>query len=131
MNTRFLLTLTAAGLLTLSACNKAESPAKVQDDVAKAASAAAENDSKAGAKLSDVDATANKDVAAAEEKAAVKTSNAAADAAVTQAEGDNRIALAKCEAVSGEAQRACKDQANAQLDLAKAKVKAIKANKPD
>jgi hypothetical protein len=45
---------------------------------------------------------------------------------VTQAEGENKIALARCESLAGDAQKACRDQANAQLDLVKQRAKALK-----
>jgi hypothetical protein len=41
-----------------------------------------------------------------------------------RAEGENKIALAKCEALAGDAQKACKDQANAELKLVKERAKA-------
>ncbi len=122
-------TLTAAALLAAGGCNKAESPAKVDSDVSKAADSAAQKDVKANEKLAETDAAANKDVAQAQEKADAKTADAAADNAVTQAEGDNKVALEKCETLGGDAQKACKDQANAALDMAKARAKAMKANR--
>jgi hypothetical protein len=110
MKTTLLYTLAATSLLMLAACNKAESPAAVQNDVAKAADSAAQKDAKA------------------DDKAATQSADAAGDAAVTDAEGNNKVALAKCEALAGDAQAACKDKANAELDMAKAKVKAMKAD---
>jgi hypothetical protein len=53
--------LLASALLCLSACNKAESPEKVQADVAKAQSNAAEENAKADAKVKQVEADAAKD----------------------------------------------------------------------
>jgi hypothetical protein len=123
-----LWTLTAIAMIGLAGCNKAESPAKVQEDVAKAADAAADKDAKAADKLASADAAANKDMASAEEKADAKTTDAAADAVITQAEGDRKVALAQCEGLSGNAQKDCKKQADTQLDTVKAKVKALKAN---
>jgi hypothetical protein len=49
------------------------------------------------------------------------------DSAVTEAEGETKIALAKCEALEGDAQKACKDTANAHLDAVKEKAKAAKS----
>jgi regulator of protease activity HflC (stomatin/prohibitin superfamily) len=121
-----LLTLTAVALLGLSACNKAEPPAKVQEDVAKATDSAAESDAKASDKLASADAGANKDVANAEAKADSKTTDAAGDAVITQAEGDHKVAVAQCESLSGQAQKDCKKQADDQLDAVKAKVKQLK-----
>ena len=45
------------------------------------------------------------------------------DVAQTRAQGERDIALAKCEALNGERQQACKDQANAAYDMAVAQAK--------
>ena len=119
--------LLASALLGLSACNKAESPEKVQADIAKAKSDAAEENTKADEKVKQVEAEAAKDKADAAVKAADKSVGAVVDSAVTQAEGDTKVALAKCEALEGDAQKACTDKANAHLDAVKAKAKAAKA----
>jgi hypothetical protein len=127
MSRQILWALGATALLALAGCNKAESPATVQNDVAKAADSAAEKDAKAAKEQADTQASASKDVGVAEEKADSRTASAAADTAVTEAEGTNKVALAKCEALSGDLQQACKDKANAALDMAKAKAKQMKA----
>ena len=131
MNTKMSVSLAAAAaaMLGVAGCNKAESPAKVDSDVAKAANTAAENDVKADEREAKVEASAGADVAKEQEKADAKTADAAADTAVTQAEGDSKVALQKCEALSGDAQKSCKEQANAALDEAKARAKAIKADR--
>src|SRR5450432_1344741 len=95
--------LLASALLCLSACNKAESPEKVQADAAK-------------------------DRADALAKVADKSVGALADSAVIQAEGETKIALAKCQALEGDAQKTCKDEANAHLDAVRAKAKAAKSD---
>jgi hypothetical protein len=118
--------LIASALLGLSACNKAESPDKVQADVAKAKSDAAEDSAKADEKMKQVEAEAAKDRADAQAKAADKSVDAVVDSAVTEAEGETKVALAKCEALEGDAQKACKDKANAHMDAVKAKAKAAK-----
>jgi hypothetical protein len=120
--------LLATTLLGLSACNKAETPEKVQADVAKAKSDAAQENTKADEKVTQAEAQAAKDRADAEAKAADKSVVALVDSAVTQAEGDTKIALAKCEALEADAQKACKDKANAHMDAVKAKAKAAKAD---
>ncbi|MGH8140295.1 MAG: hypothetical protein ACREVV_19125 [Steroidobacteraceae bacterium] len=126
MNLRFLCSWAAIAMLSLAACNKAESPAKVQEDVAKASDSAAQKDSKAAEKLASADAAASKNVGAAEDTADARTTNAAVDAVIAQAEGDHKVALAQCESLSGNAQRDCREQADADLDAVKAKVKALK-----
>lgn len=119
--------LLASASLALSACNKAESPEKVQADVAKAQSDAAEQNAKADETVKQVEAGAAKDRADAEAKVTDKNVDAVVDSAVVQAEGETKVALAKCEALEGDAQKACKDQANAHMDAVKAKAKAAKA----
>jgi hypothetical protein len=118
----------ASALLCLSACNKADSPQKVQEDVAKAQAKAADDNAKADEKVKQVEADAAKDRTDALAKVADKNVSALADSAVTQAEGETQIALAKCQALEGDAQKACKDEANAHLDAVKAKAKAAKSD---
>jgi hypothetical protein len=120
--------LIASAFLSLSACNKAESPDKVQADVAKAQNDAAAENAKADEKVKQVEAAAVKDRADAVAKVADKSVSAVVDSAVTQAEGDTKVALAKCEALEGDAQKSCKDTANAHLDAVKAKAKAAKSD---
>jgi len=119
--------LLASALLSLSACNKADSPEKVQADVAKAQSDAAVENAKADAKVKEVEAAAVKDRADAVAKVADKSVGAIVDSAVTEAEGETKVALAACQALEGDAQKACKDKADAHLDAVKAKAKAAKA----
>lgn len=119
--------LLASALLGLSACNKAESPDKVQADVAKAQSDAVEKNAKADEKQKQVEAEAATERADAQAKAVDKSVSGLVDSAVTQAEGETRVALAKCEALDGDAQKACKDEANAHMDAVKAKAKAAKS----
>jgi uncharacterized protein with gpF-like domain len=125
---QFLWALSAAGLLVLAGCNKAASPDTVQNDVAKATNSAEEKDAKAAQAQAETEASASKDIQSAEEKANSQTASAAADTGLTEAEGRNKIALANCEALSGDLQQACKDKANAELDMAKANAKRMKAD---
>ena len=119
--------LLASALLGLSACNKTESPDKVQADVAKAKSEAVEENAKADEKQKQVEAEAAKDRADAEAKAADKSVGALVSSAVTQAEGETKVALAKCQALEGDAQKACKDKANTHMAAVKEKAKAAKS----
>jgi hypothetical protein len=119
--------LFASALLGLSACNKAESPDTVRADVAKAKSDAVDENAKADEKVKQVEAEAAKDRADAVARAADKSVGAVVDSAVVQAEGDTKIALAKCEALAGDSQRDCKESANAKMDAVKAKAKAAKS----
>jgi hypothetical protein len=126
--------LVVSACVGLSACNKAESPDKVQADVAKASSDAAENNAKADDTRKQTEAQASQDLAAAkadaQTKSVDKSIGAVADAAVTETEGETKVALAKCEALEGDAQKQCKDQANAHLQTVKDRAKAAKTDKP-
>jgi len=126
--------ITLAALLTvtiMAGCNNAKSPDAVSKDVATAQEKRASE--VAGAK---------QDAAKDESKAAAKVDDKANDlsntnaqgvydVAMAQADGDHKVAIQKCDALSGDAQKACKDQADAKYDLAKANAKAmLAAQKP-
>jgi hypothetical protein len=122
--------LLASVSLGLCACNKAKSPDQVQANVAQATREAAENDAKADANRKQAEAQASKqlakDTADAEAKATETRVAAVADAAVTEAQGATKIALAKCEALEGDAQRQCRDDANAHMQTVQDRAKAAK-----
>jgi hypothetical protein len=77
MSKQVLWALGAVTLWALTGCNKAESPATVQNDVARASDSAAGKDAKAAEKQADTEAAANKDVGSAQEKADAQTTSAA------------------------------------------------------
>jgi hypothetical protein len=127
MRTSLGLAATALTLLALAGCNKAQTPSEVQHDVSTATTSAAENNAQAGATQADVTTAANKDLGTATQKADSKVADAAADTAVTLAEGKHKVAAARCESMAGDAQKACKDEADAALEMAKAKAKSTRA----
>jgi hypothetical protein len=128
------LLISAVAVLAVAAvsgCNNAKSPDAVANDVAAA-------QAKRSSQVADAKQDAAKDENKAESKVDDKTNDlnnvnakGAYDVAMAQADGDHKVALQKCEAVSGDAQKACKDQADAKYDLAKANAKAmLAAQKP-
>jgi len=114
----------------MTGCNNAKSP----DAVAKDVSAA---EQKASTEVANSEKDASKDIGKAADKVddkLVDLNNAAAkdsyNLAVAKADGDRKVALANCSAVGGDAQKSCKDQANADYDAAKANANAAaQANK--
>jgi len=134
MKATSLLALLLSTSLGLVACNKAQPPEEVQAKVAKATNEAAENDAKADAATKQTEAQAMQDLAKAkadaQTQAVDKSIGAVADAAVTEAEGQTKIALAKCEALEGDAQKKCKDDAKAHLETVKDRAKAAKEPNP-
>lgn len=115
----------------VAGCNNAKSPDAVANDVAAA-------QAKRATEVADARKDAAKDANNAEAKVDDKTNdlnkaNAKGeyDVAMAQADGDHKVATQKCDAMSGDAQKACKDQADAKYDLAKANAKAmLAAQKP-
>jgi len=101
------ITLAALGCLALlGGCTSAESPSEVQKNVASAQQDAA------------------KDVAGENKDARKTASDSAYHVALARAEGDSKVAREKCGALSGDAQKACKDQADAALKLDQANAEA-------
>jgi hypothetical protein len=120
------LHITAAILTTLciTACNNAKPPDTVAKDVAKA-------EQKASTEVAKSEDSAAKDLNGAADKVddkVVAFNNAAAkdayNLAVVRADGNRKVALANCESASGDAQKMCKDQAEADYAAAKANAKA-------
>jgi hypothetical protein len=100
-------------------CNGAKSPAAVATDVAVA-------QQQASAEVADArkDATKNVDTAVANAGGSSKDvddvgARSAYDVAVAQADGDHNVAIQQCLALTGEAQKSCKERADAAYDQAK------------
>lgn len=113
MNTKLLaILLSSMSLAALAGCNRAEAPADTAADVADARQDAAE------------------DVAAARQDAADEMGSAAADMRESaqdveeaRIDGERKVALEKCESLAGEAQKACKDSAEATYESAKERLR--------
>ena len=113
-----------ASFMLAAGCNNAKSPDAVAKDVAKAE----EKADKEVAKTEDAAAKdLGKDAQKVDDKMVAFNNAAAKDAynlAVAQADGNRKVALANCGAMSGDAQKTCKDQAEADYTAAKANAKA-------
>ena len=114
----------------VAGCNNAKSPDTVAKDVAVA-------EQKASTEVAETQKDASKDIGKAADKVDDKladlnntVASKAYDIAETKADGDRKVALAKCNALNGDAQKSCKDQADADYNAAKANAKAAEvANK--
>jgi hypothetical protein len=119
--------LTAAiviAVFTIAGCDNAKPPDTVAKDVAKA-------EQKAANEVANSEKAAEKDLNKAAEKVDDKlvdfNNTAAKEAyklAVAKADGDRKVALANCQALGGDAQKTCKEQAQADFGAAKANAKA-------
>ena len=115
MTTRLVLKATLFALLASSAaCNRAESPAKTASDVSKAHQEAATN-------LASAQQNAATDLG----KAAAEAAQARYEIAIAEAKGAHKIAVEQCEALSGDEQKSCKDNADADLEVANARAKDV------
>jgi hypothetical protein len=122
--------LTAALLSAclLNACEQAKSPDQVAKDTAAAETAAAQDTAKVEQKASDkVNSAQNvvRDEQAAEAHTRAVESEKVNDA---EAAGTHTVALAECEKMSGENQKACKAQADTAYDTAIAQARQAKAD---
>jgi hypothetical protein len=114
-----------ASLLCIAGCNNAKSPDTVAKDVANA-------EQKADKEIAKSQDAAAKDLGGAaqtvDDKLVAFNNAAAKDAynlTIAKADGDRKVALANCLALAGDAQKMCKDQAEADYSAAKANAKAV------
>lgn len=102
MNRALTMLIAGAFATTLGACNQPEDPAETRADVAEARGEAAQD-------VAEAQADMNQDVMEGRE-----------DTALARAEGEHKVAIEQCEALPAEQQAACKDEADAAYEAAKA-----------
>jgi hypothetical protein len=102
MNRVLTMLIAGAFATTLGACNRAEDPAETRADVAEAQSEATQD-------VAEAQADMNQDVMQGQE-----------ETALARAEGEHKVAIEQCEALPAEQQTACKDEADAAYEAAKA-----------
>jgi hypothetical protein len=114
----------AMTFILVGGCDNAKSPDTVAKDVAAA-------EQKASTEVANSEKDASKDLGKAADRVddkLVDLNNAAVRDAynltVAKADGNRKVAIANCLAASGDAQRACKDQADADYNAAVADAKA-------
>ena len=119
----YLMPIFVVAALTLAGCNKSKSPEDVSKDVARA-------EQKADNEVTKSEDHAQSALDKSYEKVSdqeIKFNNDAAHQAynvtIAKADGDRKVALATCESQSGDAQKACKDEAEADYKTARANAK--------
>ena len=135
MHLKSLCALVAAAF-ALTACNKSETPAEVQHDVATAQADGQRDvaDARADAKEDQADADKNVADAVADNDAddvtdQARDANETADKGsskimIAQAEAAHKVTVEKCDALTGAAQKECKDDADKTLEQVKETAKA-------
>jgi len=116
-----LIIATLAATFALAACQKHDTAAESQADVSAARSDAskdvAEVRKEADAKVAD----ASSNQAADQAKVGHELSKADEDIAIAEANGVHKVAIAKCDAMTGDARSSCRHQADADLEMGKAR----------
>jgi nitrogen regulatory protein PII len=130
MHLKSLCALVAAAF-ALTACNKSETPAEVQHDVATAQADGQRDvaDARADAKEAQADADKNvadavadndgDDVAEEAHDANETADKGRSKIMIAQAEAAHKVTVEKCDALKGAAQEECKDDADKTLEQAK------------
>jgi len=127
MQIRFMTVAAVIAACLLAGCNHAKTAAQVAKDTDAAEQKAVENVANAEQKAdARVDAAAT-GVAKDQDDLAHVASVQDQKVANTAAEGMHKIALAQCESLNGVAQKSCRDQADADYELAKARAKLARA----
>jgi hypothetical protein len=136
MRLKALCAVAAAAVLLTACTKKAETQAEVQRDVAKAQAEGQRQVADARADAQEASADANKQVADAiadqDDKDVAREAHDANETEdqgrskimIAQAEADHKVAVEKCDALTGPAQKECKDNADRALDQARETAKA-------
>jgi hypothetical protein len=116
----YLMPIFVVAALALAGCNKSKSPEDVSKDVANA-------EQKSNNEVKKSEDRAQSALDKSYEKVndqEIKFNNDAAhqtyNVAIAKADGNRKVALATCESQSGDSQKACKDQAEADYKTARA-----------
>jgi hypothetical protein len=121
------ITIAIAAACMVSACDHAKSTAQVASDTNAAEQKAADDSAKVQQRADARIASARDDVHSQQQDLAHVDAVQGQKVADSRAEGDYKVALAQCEGLSGAVQKSCKDQANADYDVARAKAKQARA----
>jgi hypothetical protein len=117
-----------AALCVLNACYQSKSPDQVAKDTASAENTANQATGKAEERAADKISSAQRVVS--DEQAAVAHTRALEIEKVsdTLAEGDHKVALAQCESLKGEPQKACREQADSAFTVAEDKARQLRTD---
>jgi hypothetical protein len=120
----YLMPILTIAVLALAGCNKSKSPEDVSKDVAnaeqKAINEVKKSEDRAQSALDKSYEKVNSQEIKFNNDAAHQTYNVA----IAKADGNRKVTLATCESLSGDAQKACKDQAEADYKAARADARA-------
>ena len=110
-----------------SGCDHAKSPDAAAVDIDKAKQAAAQEVAEAHQDAAKEINGASKELQDKSNDLADSNAKAAYEVALARADGDHKVAIQECLTHEGDAQKLCKDRADAEYDVAKANAKATRA----
>jgi len=120
----YLMPIFVVAALALAGCNKSKSPEDVSKDVANAEQKASNEVTKSEVRAQRALDKSYEKVNDQEIKFNNDASHQTYNVVIAKADGNRKVALATCESQSGDAQKACKDQAQADYKTARADAKA-------
>ena len=123
MRTSTITLLALGNFALLTGCNSASTPSKVEQNVADARQ-------DASAAVASTELAANKDIRSEQTDLTKAKIQGEYDVAIAKAEGAYKVAKEQCDSLSGDAQSACKRQAEATLALDKASAAATRTRQP-
>lgn len=109
--------------LTTSGCDRSETQAETRADVAKAQSEGAKEVAEERREAAESRTDEQKDVNQASAALARETAEGNREVALAEANAAHKVGIEKCEAMTADMRSACKKQADADLDRAKAQAK--------
>jgi hypothetical protein len=122
------VTVALGALCVLNACYQSKSPEQVAKDTAAAENTATQATGKAeqtaADKIGSEQRVVTDEAAAAAHTRAIENEKVAD----TLAAGDHKVALAQCEILSGEKQKACREQADTAFTVAEDKARQVRAD---
>jgi hypothetical protein len=126
--TTFIFTLAVMVAGGMNACYQSKTPDQVAQDTASAESKATSVTTKVEQRAADK-IISSQTVVSDEQAAAAHTRALELEkVADTRAEGEHRIALAQCESLAGEPQKACREQADTALTTAQDEARQVRAD---
>jgi hypothetical protein len=120
-----------AAMALASGCDQSKSPDAAANDIEKAKQSAAQEVAEANRAAAKEINGASKELQDKSGQLADSNAKGAYDVAMARADGDHKVAIQECMTHDGQAQKVCKDRADAEYDVAKANAKATRtANQP-
>jgi hypothetical protein len=128
MVVRWTTTILFCVVAAAAGCDRAKNPTDVHKNVSEAAEKANEKIADARKDAAVAAAEGRREVSDKVDDASQKVADANRDVAMARVEGERNVAKQRCESLSGDEQKSCKDAADREYELAKQRVDATFRN---